>query len=358
MERLASEPVVALDTEASSFHRYQERVCLIQLSTRDQTWLVDPLALPDIDPLGKALADPRIEWVIHDADYDLRMLKRAGGHRAERVFDTLVAAELLNEPELGLAANLKKHFDVTLDKRFQKADWSKRPLSADMLAYAAMDTAYLIALRDIFKQRLEEKGRWAWAEEEFAHLVGIPFENTGEEEPGFLRMKGAKALKPRQLAVLREVHAWRESLAERLDRAPFMVLGNDTLLDLSINPPTDLADLGQRKGVGENTLQRNGAAILKAVQRGMELPKDQWPRVERPKRWDRDDDYEDRLKRLKVVREQLMLEHDLRPGIVSPNHVLSEIARLLPRTPDELAALPGIRRWQVGLFGERFLSAI
>jgi ribonuclease D len=137
-----------------------------------------------------------------------------------------------------------------------------------------------------------------------------------------------------------------------------MVLGNDTLLDLSINPPSDLVALGQRKGVGENTLQRNGAAIMKAVQRGMELPKDQWPRVERPKRWDRDDDYEDRLKRLKVVREQLMLEHDLRPGIVSPNHVLAEIARLLPRTPDELAALPGMRRWQVGLFGERFLSAI
>ncbi len=358
MERLAREPIVALDTEASSFHRYTERVCLIQLSTRDTTWLVDPLALPDIAPLGKALADPKIEWVIHDADYDLRMLKRAGGHRAERVFDTLVAAELLNEPELGLAANLQKHFGITLDKRFQKADWSKRPLSADMLAYAAMDTAHLIALRDILKRGLEEKGRWAWAQEEFAHLVNIPFAQQGEEEPGFLRIKGAKALKPRQLAVLRELHGWRESLAERLDRAPFMVLGNDTMLDLSRNPPADLAALGQRKGIGESTLQRNGASIMKAIERGMALPKDHWPRVDRPKRWDRDDDYEERLKRLKQVRERLMVEHDLRPGIVSPNHVLADIARLMPRTTEELIALPGMRRWQVELFGPSLIAAL
>ena len=233
MERLSKEPIVALDTEASSFHRYAERICLIQLSTRDTTWLVDPLALPDLEPLGKALAGANTEWVIHDADYDLRMLKRAGDHRVLRVFDTMVAAELLNEPELGLAANLKKHFGVTLDKRFQKADWSKRPLPEDMLAYAAMDTTYLIGLRDILKKKLEDMGRWGWAEEEFAHLVGIPYAETGAEEPGFLRIKGAKVLKPRQLAVLRALHAWRDSLAERLDRAPFMVLGNDTLIDLS-----------------------------------------------------------------------------------------------------------------------------
>ncbi|MBL8000895.1 MAG: ribonuclease D [Flavobacteriales bacterium] len=358
VDRLAHEPVVALDTEASSFHRYTERVCLIQLSTRTDTWLVDPLALPDIAAMDRILTDPAIEWVIHDADYDLRMLKRAGGLRVTNVFDTLVAAELLNEPELGLAANLAKHFGITLDKRFQKADWSKRPLTPDMLAYAATDTAHLIALRDILKARLEEKGRWSWAREEFEHLVHIPFANTGTEEPGFLRIKGAKALKPRQLAVLRELHGWREALAERLDRAPFMVLGNETMLDLSRNPPADLAALGQRKGIGESTLQRSGPAIMKAIERAMALPKDQWPRVERPKRWDRDDDYEERLKRLKQVRERLMVEHDLRPGIVSPNHVLTEIARLMPRTSDELAALPGMRRWQVELFGPSLIAAL
>ncbi len=358
MERLSKEPIVALDTEASSFHRYTERICLIQLSTRDTTWLVDPLTLPDLEPLGKALAGTGTEWVIHDADYDLRMLKRAGGHRVLRVFDTMVATELLNEPELGLAANLNKHFGVTLDKRFQKADWSKRPLPEDMLAYAAMDTTYLIGLRDILKKRLEQMGRWSWAAEEFAHLVGIPYADTGAEEPAFLRIKGAKVLKPRQLAVLRELHAWRDNLAERLDRAPFMVLGNDTLIDLSKDPPADMIELGKRKGVGENALQRNGSAIMKAIQHGLALPKEEWPRLERPKRYERDDDYEERLKRLKIVREELMVEHQLRPGIVCPNYVLADIARLLPKSMDELTALPGLRNWQVKEFGARLLSVL
>ena len=151
MAELRPEPVLALDTEASSFHRYKERICLIQMSTRSKTWLIDPLVIDDMDPLGQALADPSTEWVIHDADYDLRMLKKMYGFRAANVFDTMVSVELLNEPELGLAANLRKHFGVELNKKFQKADWSKRPLSNDMLAYAAMDTRHLIGFRDILK---------------------------------------------------------------------------------------------------------------------------------------------------------------------------------------------------------------
>ncbi|HNK41510.1 MAG TPA: ribonuclease D, partial [Flavobacteriales bacterium] len=193
MASLGKESILALDTEASSFHRYRERICLIQLSTREKTWLIDPLTVEDMGPLGKALADPAIEWVIHDADYDLRMLKKMYGFRAAKVFDTMVSTELLNEPELGLAANLKKHFGVELNKKFQKADWSKRPLSDDMLAYAAMDTHWLIGLRDILRTELEEKGRLSWAQEEFEELVQIPFIPV-EEEPGFLRIKGAKAL--------------------------------------------------------------------------------------------------------------------------------------------------------------------
>ncbi|MFT3884972.1 MAG: ribonuclease D [Flavobacteriales bacterium] len=358
MAELRREPVLAIDTEASSFHHYHERICLIQLSTRTATWLVDPLTVTDMTPLVEALADPAIEWVIHDADFDLRMLKKMWNARVTRVFDTFVAAELLNEPELGLAALLGKYFGLKVDKRFQKADWGKRPLSAEMLAYAAMDTTYLIALRDILSNGLEAKGRTEWAAEEFAHLVHIPFETPENDEPGFLRMKGAKALKPRQLAVLRALHAWREPLAEKLDRAPFMVLGNDVLLELSRNPPTSLDDFASRKGVGATVVQRNGREIMRAVEEAMALPKEAWPRVPRPKRWERDDDYEDRLKRLKQVRDQLMAQYELRPGVVSPNHVLGEIARTLPGDLDALGKLNGMRPWQVRVFGEALLKAL
>lgn len=355
---LGKEKVIALDTEASSFHRYKESVCLIQISTRTSTYLIDPLAVVDLAPLGALLAQKGMEVVIHDADYDLRILARHHGIRVENVFDTLVAAELLNEPEIGLAALLLKYQDIKVDKKFQKADWSKRPLPKDMLDYAAGDTSHLIALRDILETKLKEKGRWGWAEEEFSLLTDAPFNAPVNEEPLFLRLKGAKMLKPPQLAILREVHAWREGVAEQQDRAAFMIMGNDILLSLATDPPATVKDIAARKGVNERMLEKHGRRIMAAVKKGQELPKEQWPRLERPKRWDRDNDYEDRLKRLKQTRDTLMKEFDLRPGIIAANQLLMDIARTLPGDLEALKALPGMRRYQVEHFGAALLKAL
>jgi ribonuclease D len=173
-----------------------------------------------------------------------------------------------------------------------------------------------------------------------------------------MRMKGAKTLKPAQLAILREVFAWRDGVAESQDRAAFMILGNDVLLSLAIDPPATAKDLMNRKGVNDRLLERYGRKILTAVKAGQAVPKEQWPKPERPKRWQRDDDYEDRLKRLKVVRDGLMQEFDLRPGIIAANQLLSEIARTLPGDMAAMAALPGIRRYQVQHFGERLIKAL
>lgn len=355
---LGKASIIALDTEASSFHRYKEQVCLVQLSTRERTYLVDPLAVSDLSPLKTLLAMPAMEVVIHDADYDLRILAKYHGIRVENVFDTLVAAELLNEPEIGLASLLLKYQGQKVDKKFQKADWSRRPLPADMLAYAAGDTSHLIALRDQLKEKLIAKARWAWAEEEFHLLTDAPFNLPPDDEPAFLKVKGAKMLKPHQLAILREVHAWREALAEKMDRAPFMVLGNEALLALATDPPKSAKELSGRKGFGEKLVQRHGRDLMAAVQHGLDLPKEEWPRVPKPKRWQRDDDYDDRLKRLKQVRDRLTAEHDLRLGIVASNQMLAEIARLMPGDLETLAALPGMRRYQVQHFGEALLKAL
>ena len=355
---ISPERIIALDTEASSFHRYRERVCLVQLSTRNSTWLIDPLSLQELGNLGSMLSDPGMEVVIHDADYDLRILARDHGIRVENVFDTLIAAELLNEPEIGLASLLKKYQGLQVDKKFQKADWSKRPLPVPMLDYAAGDTSHLIAVRDILKEQLQEKGRWSWAEEEFALLSDAPFQLAGSDEPAFLRMKGAKALRPQQLAILREVHAWREGVAERMDRAPFMVMGNDVVLGIALEPPQNAQALAARKGVGAQLIERHGRSVMDAVQRGLECHKDQWPRVTRPKRWPRDEDYEGRFKRLKQCRDELTVQHDLRMGIVASNQLLTDIARSLPGDLDALASIPGIRRYQVANFGEAMLRAL
>lgn len=358
MARLAGETTLALDTEASSFHRFHERIGLIQLSNRQDTWLIDPLALHDVQELGDLLGSEQGETVVHDADFDLRLLKRMYGFRVRHIFDTLIAAELVNEPELGLASLLKKYFGLQLDKRFQKADWTKRPLTQGMLDYAAMDTRYLLALRDELAAALHAKGRWDWATEEFSLLTEIPFQDQGEHEPAFLRIKGAKALKPKELAILRELHEWRNGVAARLDRAPFMVVGNDVLIHLARDPAPTLAALGQIKGMGQTAVDRYGTEILNALQRGQRTPKDLWPRLERPKRHPRDPQLEERVKRLKTVRDKLAADLDLRPGIVAANHQLLDIARAKPATMDDLLAIADVRRYQAKEFGSALLSVI
>ncbi|HRF79890.1 MAG TPA: ribonuclease D, partial [Flavobacteriales bacterium] len=236
-ELLSKEVMIALDTEASSFHRYRESVCLIQISTRTHTYLIDPLSIPDLAPLRVLLAQKGMEVVIHDADYDLRILAKHHQIRVENVFDTLVAAD---EGQGGdAAADLGVAADVggrVLRGRGLLADADgdhvahQAPLPKDMLDYAAGDTSHLIALRDILEAKLKAVGRWGWAEEEFSLLTDAPFNLPVNDEPAFLRLKGAKMLKPHQLAILREVHGWRESVAEQQDRAAFMILGNDVLL--------------------------------------------------------------------------------------------------------------------------------
>ncbi len=355
---LREEPLVAVDTEAASFHRYQDRVYLLQVSSRRQTAVVDPLAVGTLDPIGELLADPAIETLFHDADYDLRLLDREYGFRAESLFDTRIAAQLLNEPGIGLAALLEKYLGVRLDKRFQRADWSARPLSPEMLEYAASDTRHLPELRDILAGRLEERGRMEWAREEFELLTRVRASDPNGTEPGWLRLKGAKALKPRELAILRELWEWREGVARRADRATFRVLNNEPILVMAKNPPADLAALKAVPGVSGDQAARRGREILAAVRRGLELPESELPRVERPPRRAPDPAFEARLERLKAQRNQLAREHDLAPGVLCPNGTLEAIARANPRTLEELQAVPELRRWQARLVGPGLLDAL
>jgi ribonuclease D len=356
-ERLRREPLLALDTEAASFHRYTDRVYLLQVSSRDETAVVDPLATRGLGPLESVLADPDIEIVFHDADYDLRLLNREYGFQATSLFDTRVAAQLLNEPGVGLAALLEKYLGVRLDKRFQRADWSARPLSAPMLEYAASDTRHLPALRDILKAQLEAKGRLGWAMEEFALLDDIRG-TPSDTEPGYLRIKGAKALKGRQLAVLRELFAWREGVAQRADRATFRVLNNEPMLALAKQPPTELAALKAVPGISADQVERRGRDILAAVRRGLEVPDRDLPRIERSPRRAFDAAFDARLERLQAARNRLATELDLQPGVLCPNGTLEAIAKVNPTTLEDMSRLPELRRWQHRTIGEALLAAL
>jgi len=355
---LEGETLLALDTEAASFHRYEDRVYLIQLSSRTLTAVIDPLSVTDLTPIGRALADPGIEVVFHDADYDLRILDRDLGFRARSLFDTRIAAQLLREPGVGLAALLLKYLNVSVDKRFQRADWSARPLSEPMLAYAATDTHHLTELRDILSDRLESSGRLDWAKEEFQLLESVRWTPRQDSELDFLRIKGARTLAPRSLAVLRELYRWREATASKRDKAAFRILNNQPLLEMAKTPPQNMAALTKVPGVGPETARRGGKAILAAIERGLAVGEDDLPRTKRTPKPKADPTFDQRLARLKVARNTIAERLDLDPGVACPNGTLEVIAGKTPRTLEELAGLEAVREWQVNEFGEQLLKAL
>jgi ribonuclease D len=356
--RLSREPLLAVDTEAASFHRYRDRIYLFQVSSRTETAIVDPLAVGGLAALGGILTDPAIEIVFHDADYDLRLLDREYGLHTTNLFDTRIAAQLLNEPGVGLAALLEKYIGVRLDKRFQRADWSARPLSEGMLAYAASDTTHLPELRDILRRQLEERGRLSWAEEEFELLALTKYTPPDGVEPPYLRMKGAKALRGRELAILRELYEWRDGVAQRADKATFRILNNDPILAMARTPPTDLAALRAIPGLSGDQVERRGNEILSAVQRGLQVPERDLPRIPRTPRRPHDSEFEARLERLKTARNRLATELDLAPGVLCPNGTLESIARGNPGGMEDMATIPDFRRWQLSAIGGELLEAL
>jgi len=355
--RLAGETVIACDLEADSLHRYQEKVCLLQLATPREAVLVDPLALPDLSPLAPLFADPAARKIFHGADYDIRSLHRDFGIEVHNLFDTMVACQFLGERELGLAAVLKKRFGVELDKSLQRADWSRRPLTSAMVDYAAQDTALLIDLYGELGIELRQKGRLAWVEEECALLSRVRA-TTRNGEPLFLRFKGASRLEPLALAVLEEVLRYRDRLAKSRDVPPFKVLGTETVRELAERKPTGTGELTGITGLSPKLLERYGKGILEAVAKGREVPPEQLPRFPATVRVKRSGPEEVRLQRLKGWRERRAKELGIEPGILANNALLEELATQFPQDQAGLAAVAGLKCWQKEEFGREILALL
>lgn len=350
-DHLQKQSRIALDTEAASFHRYVDRIYLIQVSTESRTAIVDPLAVSNLKPIGRLLADSSVEVVFHDADYDLRVLDRDYGFRAKCVFDTRIAAQLLGEPSVGLGPLLEKYFGIKVDKKLQRADWSLRPLTPEMISYAASDTAYLLGLRDELRTRLQKQGRLEWAEEEFKRLETIRWTSNGGNGQGFLRVKNAKSLPRKSLAVLKAVHEWRESKAASLDRAPFRVLGNQALTVLAQSAPTTLRRLRSLGGVPASSVRRYGDELIRAVQKGLDTPADKYPKVERPTRPKISRNAQQRMERLKALRRRAAIDLGIEIGVLCPNGTLQSIAVAAPSTTKELTKVADLKRWQCQALG-------
>jgi ribonuclease D len=348
---------IAVDTEGASYHRFVDRVYLLQLSTRQRTAIIDPLSAGELESLGVLLQDPAVEVVFHDADYDLRLLHQDYGWHATNIFDTRIAAQLAGVRAFGLATLLERYFGTRLDKKFQRADWSMRPLPQGMLEYAVQDTLHLLDLRDRLRSELERLGRTAWAAEEFARLEGTQWEEE-PDDTAWMRTKGARDLTRRELAIFRELSRWRDEVAGVLDRATFRVASNEALFATARAAPRTIAELASVKGMPRGMVERRGDEILAAIERGLAVPDAQLPKFPRAPRWERDPKFEDRVAALKRVRDAAAQRLDLDPGVLCSRDRLEAVARKNPQSMEELQEVKELRRWQIEVLGEEFLAAL
>ena len=348
VEALTSQPRIAVDTESNSLHAYRERVCLIQFSTPETDYLVDPLSLDRLDILGPIFADPKIEKIFHAAEYDLICLRRDYGFKFANLFDTMQAGRILGSKQAGLDRLIEEKFNIKVNKRYQKADWGARPLSRDLMLYARLDTHFLLPLRDLLKTELEEKGFWPLAQEDFWMACHANGSRPKSESPTWARFANRRDLTLRDLTVLNELLALREQLAARLDRPPFKVLEDDRLVEIAKTKPTTVTELEVE--LTSRQIQNWGLLILEAIQRGT-----QGPLVKRIPPERANEAFVKRLEKLKNWRKKIAAEMDVESDVVLPKSLLVALAE---RGSQEVDRVRECSPWRWEHFGAQIAAIL
>ncbi len=351
-DHLSQQPVVAVDTESNSLFAYQEKVCLVQFSTRWADYLVDPLAIRDLSSLGAIFADPEIVKIFHAAEYDLICLRRDFGFTFANLFDTMQALRILGRQAVGLGSILEAEFGVTVNKRHQRANWGQRPLPQELLDYAQMDTRYLIALREQLVQELETAGRLELAHEDFERLCRIN-DISQDEEPASRGIAGRGNLPPRQYTVLLELSKYREQAARQINKPLFKVIGDKTLLAIAEACPKSLEQLRQMPGMTPRQIERHGNALLHAVQRGMESKPISPPRASRT-----DERILNRLEKLRAWRKKTAQALKVESDIVLPRDLMMALAEHPPRNQEALGDTLAEVPWRLSHFGGEILKLL
>ncbi|MDZ7843283.1 MAG: ribonuclease D [Anaerolineales bacterium] len=331
---LSQEKILAVDTEANSLYAYQEQVCLIQISSPSRDFILDPLALNDLSPLKEIFHSPSIEKVFHASEYDINILWEDFQIEINNLFDTMIAARLLGRKKLGLDSLLTERFNLSVDKRFQRADWSKRPLPDKMLRYAQIDTHFLIEIRNWLKDQLVKQGRWEIAQEDFQRASRAHLRPRKEKLPPCWRMKEAKKLPPQKAAVLKELSKYRDQIARDKDLPLFKVLGNKTLLALAQACPTSHQEIKKINLSQKKQVLSLEEGVLMAVRRGLSAEPISPPRQPRP-----DDDYLSRERALKDWRREKAQDVGVNSAVILPRYLLTAVARENPQSLAELGEL-------------------
>ena len=352
VEELSTQPRIAVDTESNSLHAYRERVCLIQFTGGGKDYLVDPLAIDDLSLLAPLFTNPNIEKIFHAAEYDLICLNRDFGFEFSNLFDTMQAARILGYKYVGLDNLLSEKFEVKVDKRHQKANWGARPLSSAQLDYARMDTHYLGDLRDILEKELREMGRWELAQDDFTLATNVEVPKEKLNGSAWKRFSSRKGVTPRELTILSELAKCRDEIAEKMDRPPFKVITNNTLLDIAKNFPekdVDLAGLG----LSQKQIRLWGDDVLKAAKRGVEAPLVKKEQAKRP-----NDAVVKRVEKLKTWRKKTAEEMKVESDIILPKRFLGILSENPPGSLDELKSLMRESPNRYKKYGDQIYSLI
>ena len=368
--KLQTEAAIAVDTESNSLYAYREQVCLIQFSNTLQDFLVDPLAFQDLSALGPIFGDPKIEKVFHAAEYDLLCMRRDFGFETVNLFDTMAAARILGRTEIGLGSLLHAEFGVTLEKRYQRANWGQRPLPDYLLDYARLDTHYLLALRERLGRELEQRNLTALAQEDFRRLAANNHETNGnipgsDRPVDCWRISGSYDLDARQAAILLELCRYRDDTARQLDRPLFKVLSDETLIAIAINKPKTREELQRLPGMGggKNSrggkdtrggqMRRHGQHLLNAVQRGLKAKPIHPPRSKRL-----DPIIAERLEALRNWRKTAAARIGVPSDVVLPRDLMQALAIENPRSQGDLEAALKTVPWRLEHFGSQILETL
>lgn len=351
------EKAVAVDLEADSMYHYKEKVCLIQMATERVSIVVDPLAIKDLTPLKPIFSRHDIKKIFHGADYDVRSLYRDFKIRINNLFDTELACRFLGIKETGLQAVLRTFFNVKVDKKFQKKDWSKRPLPQEMITYASKDVNYLLPLAMILTKRLKKMDRLSWVHEECEALSHVR-PNLSNEGPLFLKFKGAGRLKSKSLYVLEALLQFRKQVAEKKDRPLFKIISNDSVMKIATARPVTLRRLKNLKALSNRQISMYGSDLIKVVAEALEKPNSELPVYPSNQPPVLPDGAPKRIKALKTWRASKARTLGLDPGMLCPNALITAIAVENPDSSNSLETIKGMQNWQRQAFAREIIGVL
>jgi ribonuclease D len=362
-EMLKGATVIGVDTEGSGLHCFRERTALVQISDHTNDYIIDPVLADDFSPLADIFADRSVVKIFHGADYDVVSLKRDFHFEVHNIFDTMISSQMLGLPKIGLADLIDRFFGVPIDKKYQKHDWTKRPLYPEHIEYARGDTHYLIAIRRLLLFKLEAAKRVHRVDEECRLIESREWHEGSDDPAAFLKIKGSNALDVTGKAVLWALYDFRQEKAARADRPSYKVIPNSVMLILSEQRPTSLNALEKLFPRARSMRSRYGKGLIAAVEKGLD---DDRPIPAAPKKTGTSRDprltgkkAEALFLKLKDWRNaQCAREGDIAPVSISNNRLLKHIAQRVPKSLDELATMPEIRQWQIKDYGQLLLNVV